>query len=114
MRGFFIFIGGFVAGIIFTFLTLSIISMASNNNHGNEEEIEVQYFDVKGKNGNVTLHNGISKDSVRILVGKPDQIDVSKVLNSTYESWGYKLYNEYAPDLEIKFQDGKLEGVSHY
>jgi hypothetical protein len=114
MKGIFIFIGGFVAGVLFTFLTLFFISVATRNNNSKnyvQEEIEVQYFDVKGKKGNVTLHTGISKDSVRILVGKPDEIDLRTILNSTHEDWGYKLKNEYVSDLDINFRDGKLEGV---
>ena len=29
-----------------------------------------------------------------------------------YESWGYKIKNEYYPDLRIEFEDGRLEGLS--
>jgi hypothetical protein len=66
---------------------------------------------VTGKKGNVTLHTGMSKDSVQILVGKPDEINLNEMLNTYYEKWGYKLKNEYISDLDIDFEDGKLKGV---
>ncbi|SHM44301.1 hypothetical protein [Flavobacterium chilense] len=53
----------------------------------------------------------MSKDSVQLLVGKPDQVDLNELANINYETWGYKLKNEYMSDLEIEFEDGKLNGV---
>jgi hypothetical protein len=51
------------------------------------------------------------KDSVQILVGKPDQVRLNTFGGSAHENWGYKLKNKYLADLEIDFVDGKLEGV---
>ena len=56
------------------------------------QEAEVQYIEVKGKKGNVTLHTGMTKDSVRILVGKPDNVELRSYGNAL-EDWGYKIRN---------------------
>lgn len=110
MKKFLIFIGGFVAGILATLFVLFIISIGISSNNL-QDEVQVQYIEVTGKKGNVTLHTGMSKDSVQILVGKPDKINLSELLNTYYETWGYKLKNKYISDLDIEFEDGKLKGV---
>ena len=110
MKKFLIFSGGFVAGILATLFVLFIISIGISSNNW-EDEVQVQYIEVTGKKGNVTLHTGMSKDSVQILVGKPDKIDLHELLNTYYETWGYKLKNKYISDLDIDFEDGKLKGV---
>ena len=109
MKGIFIFIGGFVVGIIFTIFILFIFAAGRTNQGGTE--MEVQYIDIKGKKGNVTLYTGMPKDSVLILVGKPEEVRLHSLGNTTYETWGYKLKNKYISDLDIDFEDGRLEGV---
>ena len=52
------------------------------------------------------------KDSVKLLVGKPDEVDLREIGHTFYESWGYNIKDEYYPDLRIEFEDGKLEGLS--
>ncbi|MBN1463730.1 MAG: hypothetical protein JW922_08675, partial [Paludibacteraceae bacterium] len=64
--------------------------------------------------GNVMLHVGMIKDSVQILVGKPDEVDLSSVGNYTYENWGYKIKNNSVSDLNIDFENGKLKGVRQH
>lgn len=116
MKSFLIFIGGFVAGILATIFVLFLISHAVSSNHS-ENEVQAQhieqvhYIEVRGKKGNVTLHTGMSKDSVKILVGKPDETQLREFLNTYHETWGYKLKNKYISDLDIDFEDGKLKGV---
>lgn len=124
----FIFIGGMATGALLLYLTLYIISVRtespekeklrqqliqtiSNKITDLNEETEIQYIEVKGKKGIVTLHTGMSKDSVKVLLGKPDEVNLMTVMNSTHESWGYKLKNKYVSDLDIEFIDGKLDGV---
>lgn len=75
------------------------------------QEAEVQYVEVKGKKGNVTLHTGMPKDSVQRLVGKPDQVDLRSYGSTTLEDWGYKIKNSYVSDLDIHFENGKLKSV---
>jgi len=124
----FIFIGGMVTGALLLYLVLYVISIRTENSEKEQlrqqlietissklsdinEEAEIQYIEVKGKKGIVTLHTGMSKDSVRILLGKPDDVNLMTIMNSTHESWGYKLKNDYLSDLDIEFVDGKLDGV---
>ncbi|MBS1523760.1 MAG: hypothetical protein JST50_22340 [Bacteroidetes bacterium] len=133
MKQFLIFIGGLVAGILITILVVEIKqkqtrskvdaaidlvnyiqNKVENGNSGNE----IQFIEIKGKKGNVTLHTGMSKDSVRILVGKPDKVNLYEITHTSYEEWGYKIINKHGipteyqmPDLHIDFKDGRLSGV---
>ena len=121
MRQFLIFIGGMVAGVLLLYaigfrkessvreqIARELIEKLSDNSVN--QEAEVQYIEVKGKKGNVTLHTGMSKDSVRILVGKPDEVELRSYGNAL-EDWGYKVRNNYVPDLEINFEAGKLKSL---
>jgi hypothetical protein len=124
MKQFLIFIGGMVTGALLLYamgfrtekfvkeqLKQELIETLSQNLANLNQEAEVQYIEVKGKKGNVALHTGMPKDSVQMLLGKPDQVELSKILNANYEKWGYKLKNKFISDLDIDFKDGKLEGV---
>lgn len=124
MKQFLIFIGGMVAGALLLYaigfrtessvkeqLRRELIENLSHNLANLSQEAEVQYIEVKGKKGNVTLHTGMPKDSVQILVGKPDKVDLHSLGNSTFEGWGYKIKNSYVSDLDIEFKNGKLESV---
>ena len=121
MKQFLIFIGGMVAGALLLYaigfrkessvreqLGRELIETLSHNL--TNQEAEVQYIEVKGKKGNVTLHTGMTKDSVRILVGKPDNVELRSYGNAL-EDWGYKIRNSYVSDLEINFEDGKLKSL---
>lgn len=110
MKGVLIFIGGFVAGILVTFFTLFIIGMRNRTSY-KEYDAQVQYIEVKGKKGNVTLHTGMHKDSVMILAGKPDEVDLRSLHGIALEDWGYKIKNKYMSDLDIDFVDGRLNAV---
>ena len=72
---------------------------------------EIQYIDVKGRKGNVTVYTGMSKDSVKLLLGKSDEVNLYEIGNIHHEKWGYRLKNQYVSDLEIEFENGKLSGV---
>ena len=61
----------------------------------------------------------MSKDSVKLLVGKPDAINLDEIGNIRFEKWGYKINNNFEmpeeyqmPDLYIEFEEGKLNGVN--
>jgi hypothetical protein len=71
----------------------------------------VQYVEIRGKKGIVTVHTGMPKDSVKSMVGKPDQVDLRNIAGVPYEDWGYKIMNEYVSDLDLEFEDGKLKNV---
>ena len=121
MKQFLIFIGGMIAGALLLYaigfrkessvreqLARQLIEKLSDNSAN--QDAEVQYIEVKGKKGNVTLHTGMTKDSVRLLVGKPDNVALRSYGNAL-EDWGYKIRNNYVPDLEINFEAGKLKSL---
>jgi hypothetical protein len=123
MNKFLIFIGGMVAGALLLYaigfrtenslkekLARELIDTLSHNLANLNQEPEVQYIEVKGKKGNVILHTGMTKDSVRILVGKPDNVELRSYGNAL-EDWGYKIRNNYVPDLGINFEAGKLKSL---
>ena len=93
--------------LIFILPILSVFISSSSE----KESPQVQYVEIIGKHGNVKLHIGMIKDSVKILVGKPDEVDLRSIGNTTYESWGYKIKNDYLSDLDIDFENGKLKAV---
>jgi hypothetical protein len=110
MKGSLIFIFGFVAGILFTLFIIFIIGIGIRSNY-TKDKVQVQCINIKGKKGNAELYTGMPKDSVLILVGKPDEVRLNSYGNFTTEVWGYKLNNKIVSDLEIDFEDGKLKGV---
>jgi uncharacterized membrane protein len=122
MKGILIFICGFAAGILLTLFVLFIIGIGISSNYANykdqaqhiNDKVQVQYVTVKGKKGNAELYTGMPKDSVRMLVGKPDEVHLNSIGNSTYEHWGFKLKNKYISDLEVDFEDGKLRRIRQY
>ncbi len=71
----------------------------------------VQYIEIKGKKGRVTVHTGMPKDSVQLLVGKPDQVRMSTIGSTVYENWGYILKNQYVSDLDFRFENGLMTSV---
>jgi hypothetical protein len=114
------FIGGMIVGALILYaigfrtessvkeqIRLELIKALTDNLN---QEAEIQYIEVKGKKGSVTLHTGMTKDSVRILVGKPDNVELRSYGNAL-EDWGYKIRNNYVPDLEINFEAGKLKSL---
>ena len=117
MKQFLIFIGGMVAGALLLYAIGFRTESSVKEQFRRElietvlnQEAEVQYVEIKGKKGNVTLRTGMSKDSVRILVGKPDNVALRSYGNAL-EDWGYKIRNNYVPDLEINFEAGKLKSL---
>lgn len=135
MKQLFIFIGGMVVGALLLYLVLystnkraensdveklrsQLIEVISQGLTATSKEAEIQYVEVKGKKGIATLHTEMMKDSVQILLGKPDDVSLQTFSNSTHETWGYKINNKYGlprniqnPDLTIEFTNGKLKSV---
>jgi len=119
MNKLFVFIAGMIAGALLLYaigfrsessVKEELIKTLSDKLTQLNREPNVQYIEVKGKKGVVTLHTGISKDSVRILIGKPDRVALRSYGNAL-EDWGYKIRNDYMPDLEINFENGKLKSL---
>lgn len=124
MKQVLIFIGGMIAGALLLYaigfrsesslreqLAHELIQNLSQNL--NNQNAEVQFIEVKGRRGNVTLHTGMSKDSVRILLGKPDNVELRSYGNAL-EDWGYKIKNNHLTDLEINFEAGKLKSLRQH
>lgn len=80
---------------------------------GKTERENYHYFDVEVDKNIVTLHTGMSRDSVAILIGIPASSSSTTVGNEFHESLKYNLSGGLAPDLELKFVDGKLKEYSH-
>ena len=110
MRKSLIFLFGFIMGVIATWLFLIMITFSAPVDLS-EVDGNVTTVEITGKNGVVTLYIGMPKDSVKLLVGKPDEVDLRELGRTYYETWRYNIKNNYSPDLRIEFEDGKLEGL---
>lgn len=58
----------------------------------------------------------MSKDSVRILMGRSEStsIDNSGINGEVIETWKYKGSNTYIDEFTIQFSNGKLKSLSQY
>ena len=79
------------------------------------DQSNVHSFELTTKNGIVKLHTYMSKDSVQMLMGRPQSTDV-KIDEYNHgaveETWKYKGSNRYIDEFTIKFVDGKLKSVN--
>ena len=77
-------------------------------------KVPVQYVEIKGKKGVVAVHTGMPKDSVKMLVGKPDKVDMNTIGSVVYENWGYVISKRYGygiSDLDFRFENGLVTSV---
>lgn len=133
---------GFVSGIICTIVGLYIIGMTQNTEENQlkedirisalrelknildnpepeiviEEEVEkknIQFFELSTKKGVVKLHTYMSKDSVQILMGRPQStdVDVWDFNDEVHETWKYKGRSEYGSEFTLEFVNGELISV---
>lgn len=76
-----------------------------------------ELIEVKGRNGYVTLSLGMPKDSVKVLLGRPDRTRMSD-LGNIVEQWEYDFPGQgrygTTRELDIHFKNGKLESISEY
>ena len=70
-----------------------------------DHSIPIQYYQVESESAEATIHTGMSKDSVIVLLGQPTEFDYNEYCDRiTYR------YGEYGfCKTEIEFEDGKLE-----
>lgn len=74
-------------------------------------EPTIQYIEVTGKNGPATLHNYMAKDSVQILLGKPDEADMHTLpMGIVREEWEYRTQD--GRWIRIEFENGMLINVN--
>lgn len=73
-------------------------------------------FELTTKKGVVKLHTNMSKDSVRILMGRSEStsLDDSGINGEVIEIWKYKGTNTYIDEFTIQFSNGKLKSVSQF
>ena len=131
---------GFVLGIVCTFGVLYIIGTTQNTEENRlREEIRIkalknlkqsldesdtdvneqkntQSFELTTKNGIVKLHTYMSKDSVQILIGRPQSTDINDYgyKGEVGETWKYKGTNRYIDEFTIEFANGKLKSVRQF
>ena len=80
------------------------------------EQRKIQPFELTTKNGIVKLHTYMSKDSVQILMGRPQSTNIEECgyEEKFRETWKYKGSNRNIDEFTIEFIDGKLKSVSQY
>ena len=73
-----------------------------------DHSIPIQYYQVESESAEATIHTGMSKDSVIVLLGQPTEFDYNEYCDRiTYR------YGEYGfCKTEIEFKDGKVSCVS--
>lgn len=84
----------------------------------NPQRENIQYIDIRGKHGEVTVHTYMSKDSVKILIGKPTRVNLMTIGNDAHEYWEYDFPNQgqYGTTrrLKISFYNGELKEIHEY
>jgi len=131
---------GFILGVVCTVGILYIISKSQNTeenqlreelrtlalknlkqkldgkNTDESEEINIQSFELTTKKGIVKLHTYIPKDSVQILMGRPQSTDIdnNEYIDEVRETWKYKGSNDYIDEFTIEFINGELNSVRQY
>lgn len=130
----------FVLGFLAAIFLVTLIPFLNGKNKGSEpqqtdevvdEEVivqdflkqtkpveNIQYIDIRGKHGEVTVHTYMSKDSVKILVGKPTRVSLMTIGNDAHEDWIYEFSGEgrygSTRELNISFVNGKLRDICEY
>ncbi|WP_281234337.1 hypothetical protein [Flavobacterium gelatinilyticum] len=128
---------GFVLGVVCTIGVLYII-VATQNTEENQlqeeirmkalknlnqsfadfdedEQRNIQSFELTTKKGIVKLHTYMPKDSVQILMGRPQSTDINDYgYGETHEVWKYKGTNKYVDEFTIEFINGKLKSVNQF
>lgn len=131
---------GFVLGVVCTFGTVYVLDKTQKTEEEElRDEIRIQAlknlkesmgelsidengqrnnesFELTTKKGLVNLHTYMSKDSVKILMGRPEStsIDDSGYNGMVTETWKYKGTNTVFDEFTILFTNGKLKSVSQY
>jgi len=131
---------GFVLGVVCTIGVLYIIAATQNTEENRlreeirmkalkklnqsfgesdtdeDEQRNIQSFELTTKKGIVKLHTYMSKDSVKILMGRPQSTDINDYgyNDEVHETWKYKGSNEYIDEFTIEFINSKLKSVRQY
>ena len=116
-----------IIGIILGVILMYVVKMNSKTKEEKELETylelvkqiqnqksDIQYFEVKGKKGLVLIHTELSKDSAKILLGKPTKTEMDNYLGNVSESWNYDLNHDNITDLTLNFRNGVLYDYTEY
>ena len=87
-----------------------------NHSLGDDEQRNIQSFELTTEKGIVKLHTYMPKDSVKILMGRPRSTDINNYgfNNEVHETWKYKGSNKYMDEFTIEFINGELKSVRQY
>jgi hypothetical protein len=79
------------------------------------EQTNIQSFELTTKKGIIKLHTDMSKDSVQILMGRPQSTDINDFgYGEVSETWKYRGSNRYVDEFTVEFTNGKLKSVRQY
>ena len=90
-----------ILAVLFVLYSIGTVSDGTDN--------KSQPFEVVTKSGNVTLHLGMPKDSVILLVGEPYEFRSFSLGNRVIYEIGYQVKEKGYTDLTFTFENGKLE-----
>lgn len=108
---------GFILGVLMILFVISFMNRdntqvtKTDSEENTDSMVNYQTFELSTKKGIVKLHTCMSKDSVKILMGRPQTTSVNSVGSEVYETWEYKGRNHYSPEFTIEFTNGELESV---
>jgi len=127
---------GFILGVVCTIGVLYMIATTQNTEENRlreeirlkalknlnqsfgeseDEQRNIQSFELTTKKGIVKLHTYMPKDSVQILMGRPQSNDINDYGNGeAHETWKFKGTNRYVDEFTIEFINGKLKSVRQF
>jgi alpha-D-ribose 1-methylphosphonate 5-triphosphate diphosphatase PhnM len=90
-------------------------SFGESDTYEDEHRI-IQSFELSTNKGIVVLHTYMSKDSVKILMGRPQSTDIIDYgyNDEVHETWKYKGSNKYIDEFTIEFINSKLSSVRQF
>lgn len=95
-------LGIIILCVLFVVYSISVVSDDTSS-------YNTQPFEVVTKTGKVSLHLGMPKDSVVLLLGDPDESSAHSFGNTIIDEIGYKVKGKSYADLNFRFENGKLE-----
>ena len=102
-------LGCFGKGCFGLFVCILVFVLVVFWSASGSSEPKTQPFEVETKTGKVTLHLGMPKDSVILLLGEPDESEAHSFRGGIINEIGYKVKDKGYADLTFRFENGKLE-----
>ena len=96
---------GFIIALWIIGFLIGFVSALSDDDEA--ETTPIQYYQVTNGKKEVTIHTGMTKDSVIILLGQPTEFDSSDYRDEMTYNYGKMGLSH----LTIKFKDGKVSSV---